>query len=237
MSVRPALSRPCHEGGAPHARASGALTAVGRGEWWRACELARNLARRVPTTLVTFGASRATRRSDRSPSACRKSLLRGQKINPFDPGLFARSCGVRRASCHHPRRDGWFCRRVVVFARARSRVRRVPGGDGWDLSAATSRPDATFGSPPHLSRLRVSIHRPGRAPPHVAAAAATSSIASTDRSRWSRRRAVTVGRPAPPKGIDYPHRRAPTGMPAASVGPPPSRRDGAVVARLPAKGR
>ena len=128
-----------------------------------AFELARQMADRVPTTLVTFGDGPATSRSGRC--ACGRWAT---------PGSFAGSARTRSASrcfascgdadvvhCHQ--------HHVLVSSAAAAWCRLTGkrvfvsdlGGGGWDVSAYVST-DCLVPRPPALERIQPSHSRPRR---------------------------------------------------------------------------
>ena len=203
-----------------------------------AFELARQMATRVPTALVTFG---DRDRHERVGSLDVRVIgnpwyVRGQRSNPFHVRLFAALRDADVVHCHQ--------RHVVMSSAAalwcRARGRRVfvseLGGGGWDLSAYVST-DGWFHGHLHLSDYSRRIYQQeGAATAHVIGGGVDVDKFSPDSSVARDGGALFVGRILPHKGIDYLIRGLPPGMPLTIVGPQPHRETAAMLAAL-ANGR
>ena len=188
-----------------------------------AFELARHMANRVSTTLVTFGAEH---REDeigrlRVVTLGRAWHVRGQRTNPFSAGVFAalRQADVVHCHQHHVLVSS------VVAAWCRLTGRRVfvtdLGGGGWDVSAYVST-DAWFHGHLHISEYSRSVYAHARYPrAHVVGGGVDIQKFAPDQSVKRDGGALFVGRLLPHKGISDLIRGLPDGMPLTIVGPAP----------------
>lgn len=188
-----------------------------------AFELARQMADRVPTTLITFGEER----QERYVGALRVRIIgdpwfvRGQRTNPFSLDIFREMRQADVVHCHQ--------HHVLVSsaAAAWSRLtgRRVfvsdLGGGGWDVSGYVST-DAWFHGHLHLSEYSRRIHG------HATLARARVIGGGVDLQKFSPDPRVPrdggplfVGRLLPHKGIADLIRGLPDGMPLTVAGPVP----------------
>lgn len=183
-------------------------------------ELARHMATRVPTTLVTFG-ERDSRTSDGALTVRvvrTQRYVRGQRSNPIA------WAGVREAAAA----DVVHCHQQHVIATsltaltARLRGRRVfcteLGGGGWDISAYVST-DRWFNGHLHISQY--SRHVFG----HNGLASARVIYGGVDAARFSPGTSARdidclfVGRLLPHKGVDALVEAVPTDMHTVIAGP------------------
>ena len=188
-----------------------------------AFELARQMADRVPTTLLTFGEERY----EQLVGALRVRVIgnpwfvRGQRTNPFSFEVFHEMRDADVVHCHQ--------HHVLVSsaAAAWSRLtgRRVfvsdLGGGGWDVSAYVST-DTWFHGHLHLSEYSRRIHG------HASLARARVISGGVDTQKFSPDIAVArnggalfVGRLLPHKGIADLVRGLPDALPLTIVGPVP----------------
>ena len=199
-----------------------------------AFELARHMAERVPTTLVSFGAAPR----DGSTGALRVRVLgpvhyvRGQRANPLARSLPGALRDADVVHCHQ--------QHVAASSAAAllGRLRRRPvfvtdlGGGGWDVSSYVST-DRWFTGHLHISEYS------RRVAGHAGSPRARVVLGGVDTERFAPdpavARAVTVlfvGRVLPHKGVDDLIRAMPArprgtrdGQPDLDViGPTPDRR-------------
>jgi glycosyltransferase involved in cell wall biosynthesis len=188
-----------------------------------AFELARQMADRVPTTLVTFGEER----HEHHVGALRVRMIgnpwfiRGQRTNPFSLDVFREMRDTDIVHCHQ--------HHVLVSsaAAAWSRLtgRRVfvsdLGGGGWDISAYVST-DTWFHGHLHLSEYSRRVHG------HATLSRARVIGGGVDIQKFSPDPTVPrdggalfVGRLLPHKGIADLIRGLPEGLPLTVLGPVP----------------
>lgn len=169
-----------------------------------AFELARHMADRAPTNLVTFGAGDYRRRAGRLDVRVigRPAYVRGERGNPIAWRLFRELRHADVVHCHQ--------RHIVASSLAalycRIRRRRVfvtdLGGGGWDLSSHIST-DRWYDGHLHISNYSRRIYG------HDAKAFAHVIFGGTDTERFSpaepaarNRSVVYVGRLLPHKGVN-----------------------------------
>ena len=208
----------CHIVPAPF----GSVGVVGGAERY-AFELARQMASRVSTTLVTFGAEP---REERVGSLRVITLggawhVRGQRTNPFSLGVFGalRDADIVHCHQHHVLVSS------AVAAWCRLTGRRVfvtdLGGGGWDVSAYVST-DAWFHGHLHLSEYSRRVYEHAEYPrAHVVGGGVDVEKFSPDDSIRRDGGALFVGRLLPHKGISDLIRGLPDGVPLTVVGPVP----------------
>lgn len=188
-------------------------------------ELARHMAERVETTLVTFG-DRERRATDGPlaihvlPTAWH---VRGQHSNPMAWGAIRDVCRHDVVHCHQQH----ILATTVAALTARLRGRRVfcsdLGGGGWDLSAYVST-DRLFHGHLHISKY--SRHVFG----HDDLPTARVIYGGVDTERFSPGTAARdieclfVGRLLPHKGVDVVVEAVPADMTTWIVGPAPDQR-------------
>ena len=196
-------------------------------------ELARHMATRVPTTLVTFGErDRETSDGALTVRVVRtQRYVRGQRANPIA------WAGVREAASA----DVVHCHQQHVLATSltalmsRFRGRRVfctdLGGGGWDVSAYVST-DRWFRGHLHISRY--SRHVFG----HDGLESARVIYGGVDAARFSPGTSARdieclfVGRLLPHKGVDALVEAVPTDLRTVIAGPAPDSRYLADLCRL-----
>jgi glycosyltransferase involved in cell wall biosynthesis len=114
-------------------------------------ELARHMAERVPTRLVSFGdGARETRSGPLAVTVLRATYVRGQRTNPISSALWR---AVRDATVLHCHQHHVVASSVAaVFARLRRQKVFVTelGGGGWDISSYLST-DRWFNGHLHIS--------------------------------------------------------------------------------------
>ena len=188
-----------------------------------ALELARQMADRVPTTLVTFGDER---REEQIGALEVRTIgnawfVRGQRTNPFSLEVFRELRGADIVHCHQ--------HHVLVSSAAAAWCRLTGkrvfvsdlGGGGYDVSAYVST-DSWFHGHLHLSQYSRRIHG------HADFARARVVGGGVDAQKFSPDSGVSrdggalfVGRLLPHKGVSDLIRGLPDGMPLTVVGPAP----------------
>jgi glycosyltransferase involved in cell wall biosynthesis len=188
-----------------------------------ALELARHMAKRVPTRLVTFGDRPAQEKMGALDVHVlkREWRVRGEEHNPFSLGLVPELLRANVVHCHQLN--------IVAssFAAALGRATRKAvfvsdlGGGGWDISAYVST-NRWFRGHLHISQYsRKVAHQLGKPWAHViygGVDCAKFSPATT--APAGRRPVVFVGRLRPHKGVNDLIEAAPPGMPVEIVGQP-----------------
>jgi glycosyltransferase involved in cell wall biosynthesis len=190
-----------------------------------ALELARHMAMRVPTTLVTFG-NRG--RDERVGLLAVKVLghpwyVRGQYGNPMHLRLFSALRDADIVHCHQ--QHVLMSSAAAVWCRARRKRVFVSelGGGGWDVSAYVST-DRWFHGHLHLSNYSRRVYRHDRASnARVIGGGVDAQKFSPDPSVARAASALFVGRVLPHKGIDHLIRALPRDMPLTIAGPQPDR--------------
>jgi len=176
---------------------------VGGGERY-AFELARHMAREVPTRLVTFG-DRA--RHEKAEDLAIEVLgspwyVRGQRTNPLARGLIRE---LRTADVVHCHQAHILASSVsALFCRLTGRRVFVSdlGGGGWDLSAFVST-DRWYNAHLHISDFsRRGYGHVGKAFAHLIMGGVDIDKFSPSSARLVRDRVIFVGRLMPHKGID-----------------------------------
>jgi len=200
-----------------------------------AFELARHMARDVPTTLVGFGD--VAREEWRGPLRVRTLPawhVRGQRSNPFSLAILRELEQADVVHCHQHH----VLVSSVAAAWCRLRGRRVfvsdLGGGGWDVSAYVPT-DAWFHGHLHLSEYSRQVFG------HAANTRARVVGGGVDPTRFAPDPAVPrdggalfVGRLLPHKGVGDLIQGLPAGVPLTIVGPRP---DDVTAARLAASAR
>lgn len=180
----------------------GASGIVGGAERY-AFELARHMADRVPTRLLSFGPQDLSRTEGRLEVRVIGGVwhVRGQRSNPFTPAMVPEILKADVVHCHQ--------HHILVSSAAaalcRLTRRRVfatdLGGGGWDVSAYVST-DRWFHGHLHISEYsrRISGHD-GKAWARVILGGVDTVKFSPDASTPRTGRALFVGRPLPHKGV------------------------------------
>jgi glycosyltransferase involved in cell wall biosynthesis len=180
----------------------GASGIVGGAERY-AFELARHMAERVPTRLVSFG-PHATRRREGSLDV--RVIggawhVRGQQTNPFTAAIVPEILRADVVHCHQHH----VLTSSAAAALCRMTARRVfatdLGGGGWDVSAYVST-DRWFHAHLHISEYsrRISRHE-GKGWARVILGGVDTAKFKPDPSARRTTRALFVGRLLPHKGI------------------------------------
>ena len=189
-------------------------------------ELARHMADRVPTSLVTFGRRHREERLGalRIRVIGRPWYVRGQRSNPVSWRLAGE---IRRAAIVH-------CHQQHIVASSMSGAigqllgRRMfcteLGGGGWDVSAYVST-DRLFDAHLHISEYsrRIAGHA-GKPWAHVIWGGVDTVRFSPSHDNSSSSGVLFVGRLLPHKGVDDLIRALPPDLPATIVGPVCSER-------------
>jgi glycosyltransferase involved in cell wall biosynthesis len=208
---------------------------VGGGERY-AFELARHMARRVPTTLVTFGdpARRETVGSLDVRVLSGAWYVRGNRINPVHLRLFAALGDADVVHCHQ--QHVLSSSAAALWCRARRRRVFVSdlGGGALDVSRFVST-DGWFHGHLHLSDYSRRIYRHEQlSTARVIGGGVDVDKFSPDASVLRDGGALFVGRLLPHKGIDHLIRGLPAGMPLTVVGPHPDPGTAGALVRLAA---
>jgi glycosyltransferase involved in cell wall biosynthesis len=189
-----------------------------------AFELARQMADRVSTTLVTFG---NVEREDRVGALRVRTIgdpwfVRGQRTNPFSLGVFRELWGADIVHCHQ--------HHVLVSSVAAVSCRLTRkrvfvsdlGGGGFNVSAYVAT-DSWFHGHLHVSQYSRQVHG------HAALARARVIGGGVDTQKFSPHSVVArdggalfVGRLLPHKGVADLIRGLPDGMSLTVVGPAPA---------------
>lgn len=188
-----------------------------------AFELARQMADRVPTTLVTFGTEQTTEQV----GALRVRMIgdpwfvRGQRTNPFSLAVLREIRDADVVHCHQ--HHVLVSSAVAAWSRLTGRKVFVSdlGGGGWDVSAYIST-DTWFHGHLHLSEYSRRIHGHASLPrARVIGGGVDVQKFSPDRTVPRHGGVLFVGRLLPHKGISDLIRGLPEGMPLTVVGPVP----------------
>jgi glycosyltransferase involved in cell wall biosynthesis len=187
-----------------------------------AFELARHMAERTPTQLVTFGEDDRVEQVDglmvRVLGGAHR--VRGQATNPFSRRLLPLLRDAEVIHCHQTH----VVASSVAAATARLTSRRVftteLGGGGWDVSAYVST-DRWFHGHLHISEYsrHVSGHD-GRPWAHVISGGVDVARFSPDSAVPRRDTVVFVGRLLPHKGLDDLIEAAADDLPVEIIGRP-----------------
>jgi glycosyltransferase involved in cell wall biosynthesis len=188
-----------------------------------ALELARHMAERVPTTLVSFGP--ATRRFDDGPR--RVVVLgpawhvRGQRTNPLHAGLLREIAGADVVHCHQQHIVTSSLAALVCRLSGRRVFVSDLGGGGWDVSGYVST-DRWYHGHLHLSEYSRAVAG------HAKNASARVILGGVDVNWFSPAENVVgkegpvvfVGRLMPHKGVNDLIDAAPPEMPVELIGRP-----------------
>ncbi len=169
-----------------------------------AFELARHMAREVPTRLVTFGnkARRETIDGLEVQVLGPAWYVRGQRTNPLASALLGELRGADVVHCHQS--HVLASSLSAIFCRLTGRRVFVSdlGGGGWDLSAFVST-DRWYNAHLHISEFsRRSYGHEGKFFASVIMGGVDTSKFSPSAKPMCRDRVVFVGRMLPHKGID-----------------------------------
>ena len=168
-----------------------------------AFELARHMADRVPTRLVSFGSSQAARREGDLDVRVLGGAwhVRGQRTNPFTVAIVPEILRADVVHCHQHH---------ILMSSAIAGVCRVTGrrvfatdlgGGGWDVSAYVST-DRWFHAHLHISEYSRRIsNQDGKHWARVILGGVDTVKFSPDPSASRSNRALFVGRLLPHKGI------------------------------------
>jgi len=188
-----------------------------------AYELARNMAKEVPTTLVSFGSVSREEEVDslRVRVVGNPWLVRGQRTNPFSAAVFRE---LRRADVVHCHQQHvLMSSAAAAWCRVTGRQVFVSdlGGGGWDISAYIST-DRWFHGHLHLSAYSRQVYMQDddrRA--HVIGGGVDVLKFSPDPETRSDGGVLFVGRLLPHKGVADLIQALPVGMSLTIVGPEP----------------
>ena len=187
-----------------------------------ALELARHMAERTPTTLVSFG--------DEGRSETIGALkvevignpwyVRGQRANPASPALFS---WLRKADVVHCHQQHVVSSSLAALYCQMSRKRVVVsdlGGGGWDFSSYVST-DRWYHKHLHISEYsRRVLGQSGTASASVILGGVDTLRFSPDDSVERDGTVVFVGRLLPHKGVNDLLNAAPVDMPLELIGSP-----------------
>jgi glycosyltransferase involved in cell wall biosynthesis len=187
-----------------------------------AFELARHMAKQVPTTLVTFGKSS---REDtvgelKLRVIGRAHYVRGQRTNPISTALVSE---LRKADVVHCHQQHVVASSLsALFCRLTGRRIFVSdlGGGGWDISAYVST-DGWFDGHLHISEYSRAVfgHRENRTARVIFGGVDLAKF-SPDVSVPRNGKILFVGRILPHKGIDDLIKALPEGMKLEIIGRP-----------------
>lgn len=187
-----------------------------------ALELARNMADRVPTTLLTF--ARAPR--DEQHGSLRIKVLAGwyvrnQRFNPFSLGLVPEVLAADIVHCHQQHIVASSAAAIVShLGRKRVFVSDL-GGGGWDISSYVST-DRWYHGHLHISEYsrRVFGHMSNPRAHVIYGGVDVEKFRPGQRDGSHERQALFVGRLLPHKGINDLIEAAPPKLPVQIVGEP-----------------
>jgi glycosyltransferase involved in cell wall biosynthesis len=196
-----------------------------------ALELARHMAERVPTTLVSFGPRPGRAQVGRLTVLVLGPawFVRGQRTNPLHADLLRAVAGADVVHCHQQHVLASSLAAVFCRLSGRKVFATDLGGGGWDLSAYVST-DPLFHGHLHISAYS------RRVMGHDDCPRARVILGGVDARRFapdpSARRTPTalfVGRLVPHKGVDDLVRALPEGLSLEVIGQP---YDGAFLGHL-----
>jgi len=200
-------------------------------------ELARHMARAVPTTLVSFG-DRPRRFT--TPDGLRVRVLgpawhvRGQRFNPVHHGLVRAVAGADVVHCHQPHTLAAELAALLARVTGRRVFASDLGGGGWGFSSRVNT-DGWFHGHLHISEYsrHVSGHD-GRPGAEVIYGGVDTGLFSPDPAVPREPLAVYVGRLMPHKGVNDLVAALPEGMSLELIGRPYHDRFHADLKRLAA---
>jgi glycosyltransferase involved in cell wall biosynthesis len=182
-------------------------------------ELARCMAHQVPTRLVTFGTRDRTERIGALDIRVIGGAwhVRGQRSNPFAPGLLGEVLRADIVHCHQNHTVAASTAAMLARLTGRKVFATDLGGGGWDISSYVST-DRLFHAHLHISQYSRRISG------HAASTSAHVIWGGVDHDRFTpsgaeRRHVLFVGRLLPHKGVDVLLRALPDSLPATIFGP------------------
>jgi alpha-maltose-1-phosphate synthase len=187
-----------------------------------AFELARHMAREVPTTILSFGVKDRQERIDELEIRIIGNpwYVRGQRTNPMALSLFSE---MRRADVIHCHQQHVLASSVAAaFGRLFGHRVFVTdlGGGGWDISGYIST-DSWYQGHLHISEYSRRIYRhEGKPWAHVIMGGVDTEKFSPGLQVTRENKVRFVGRLLPHKGIDYLIEALPEGMALDIVGHP-----------------
>jgi glycosyltransferase involved in cell wall biosynthesis len=189
-----------------------------------ALELARHMADRVPTTLLTFGdvASEERLGALRVRVLRRTVRVRGEEHNPLAPGVLAEVARADVVHCHQ--QHVLVSSLTALAARALGRGVFVSdlGGGGWDISAYVST-DRWYHAHLHISRYSRTVYNHADKPwAHVIYGGVDTAKfqPAAERSKDAPGPVLYVGRLMPHKGVNDLVMAVPPEMPLEILGRP-----------------
>lgn len=195
---------------------------VGGGERY-AFELARHMARRTPTRLVTFGDRDERYTADELDVRVIGSphFVRGQRTNPVSLRLITQLTGSDVIHCHQTHTASASFSALLARVTGRRVFTTELGGGGWDVSSYIST-DGWFHGHLHISEYSRRISG------HEQLASATVILGGVDTDLFAPDPSVRrdggvlfAGRVLPHKGLDDLIDAAAAGLPVDIVGPTP----------------
>ena len=184
-------------------------------------ELARHMARETPTTILTFGDADRTEHIDGLELRVLGGSwhVRGQRANPFHPGMFGALRPADIVHCHQ--QHVLATSAVALWGRATGRRVFVSdlGGGGWDVSAYIST-DRWFRGHLHLSEYsrRLSGHAHDDRARVILGGVDTAKFSPGDPSAPRAPEVLYVGRLLPHKGVNDLIEALPDGLDLCLVG-------------------
>ena len=190
-----------------------------------ALELARHMAERVPTRLVTFGdGPRETRIGKLDVRVIANAWhVRGQRTNPLSPAILIEILKADVVHCHQQH----VLMSSVAAAACRVMGKRVfateLGGGGWDISAYMST-DRWFAGHLHISEYSRAVYGHAQNPEaHVILGGVDTARFCPDAATPRGKTALFVGRVLPHKGLADLIAALPDDLSLDIVGPAPDR--------------
>jgi glycosyltransferase involved in cell wall biosynthesis len=199
-------------------------------------ELARHMARAVPTTFITFG--------DRPRRFVTDGLrvrvlgpawhVRGQRFNPVHPGIVRAVAGADVVHCHQPHTLAAELAALLARLTGRRVFASDLGGGGWGVHTRVNT-DRWFHGHLHISRYsRHVAGHDGRPGAEVVYGGIDTDLFSPDPAVPKEPLVVYVGRLMPHKGVDDLVAALPEGMALELIGRPYHDRFAADLGRLAA---
>jgi glycosyltransferase involved in cell wall biosynthesis len=201
--------------------AFGANGVVGGAERY-AFELARHMAEKTPTTLLTFGDTEGEERHGELRLRMVKARwrVRGQQSNPFSGDMFPEISRADVVHCHQQHVVASSSAAVAGRLLGRRVVVSELGGGGWDISGYIST-DRWFHKHLHISEYSRQFYgHSGKPWAHVIYGGVDTEKFCPDASVRRENVAVYVGRLLPHKGIDDLVQALPDGMRLEIIGKP-----------------